>query len=167
MWTGVWGGHTVSHARPELTSRWTTSAGLHAMASHKICRHYTRNDSVWGLEIYSHSFWTLALDGIRDQLHTGRFSPRGKSPRYVIEQEAGWAPERIWTLWRRRKSLANTISWISIPPPYIPWPSSCLTTLFRLQHTPRKTILVLLSTKDSLWLLKVFIWVSTVLHLQK
>ena len=42
-------------ATPAQT-RWTTFAGLHTMASRKICRQYTRNDGVWGLEIYCHSF---------------------------------------------------------------------------------------------------------------
>jgi hypothetical protein len=34
----------------------------------------------------------------------GRFTP-GKEPPVPIGQEAGWAPEMVWTLWSRDKSL--------------------------------------------------------------
>jgi hypothetical protein len=31
----------------------------------------------------------------------------GKEPTVPIEYEAGWAPEPLWTLWSREKSLAT------------------------------------------------------------
>jgi hypothetical protein len=36
------------------------------------------------------------------QLHAPVSLPPWKEP---IEEEAGWAPEPVWTLWRRGKSL--------------------------------------------------------------
>jgi hypothetical protein len=38
---------------------------------------------------------------------SGLFACRGKSPRYPFGYGAGWAPEPVWTLWRREKSLAG------------------------------------------------------------
>jgi hypothetical protein len=38
--------------------------------------------------------------------------PRGKEPPVHIEQEAGWAPEPVWTLWRREQSC---IAWNRTP----------------------------------------------------
>jgi hypothetical protein len=64
------------------------------LASHKICRHCTRNDGVWGLEIYCHSFWASALDGTSGQLHTSPALPRGKSPRYPLNRRLGGPQSR-------------------------------------------------------------------------
>jgi hypothetical protein len=42
-----------------------------------------------------------------DQLHAMSLNPRKESLRYLwVEQEAGWAPELVWTLWRRDKYFA-------------------------------------------------------------
>jgi hypothetical protein len=38
--------------------------------------------------------------------HTGPFIPPGNETPAHIGQEAGWAPEPVWKLWKREKSLA-------------------------------------------------------------
>jgi hypothetical protein len=46
----------------------------------------------------SYSFLTSALDGGQwSALHPGRTLPPGKEPSVPIVQEAGWAPEPVWT----------------------------------------------------------------------
>jgi hypothetical protein len=53
----------------------------------------------------SYSFTTSALDGGECQHHApAALYPRGK-PRYPIVQEAGWAPEPVWTQRLEEKSL--------------------------------------------------------------
>jgi hypothetical protein len=37
---------------------------------------------------------------------SGQFHARAALPPVPIGQDAGWAPEPVWTLWRREKSLA-------------------------------------------------------------
>jgi hypothetical protein len=44
---------------------------------------------------------------VRGQLHaSAALSPKKKLPETIV-YEAEWAPEPIWTLWRRQKSLAS------------------------------------------------------------
>ena len=168
MWTGVWGGYTVSHAGPELTSRWTTCTRLHTMTSHKARKvvpvHAMK--ACGGLEVHCHSFSTSALDGISGQLHTSTALPAGKDSTVPIEQEAGWAPRADLDAFEKRKIFALANSWITIPPPSRLWPSCCLTRLSRLQHILAKTIFVLLSRKVSLWFPTVCMWILTVLDSQ-
>jgi hypothetical protein len=38
------------------------------------------------------------------QLHTPTALPQGKEPPVSIGYEAVWAPELVWTLWKREKS---------------------------------------------------------------
>jgi hypothetical protein len=40
------------------------------------------------------------------QHHAPPALPLGKSPPLPIGYEAGWAPESVWKLWSREKSLA-------------------------------------------------------------
>jgi hypothetical protein len=55
----------------------------------------------------SYSFLTSALDGGEwSALRPGRALPRGKGPLVPIGQEAGWAPEPIWTQRIEEKSFA-------------------------------------------------------------
>jgi hypothetical protein len=47
----------------------------------------------------SYSLSTSALDGVSGQRHApAALYPRGKNPPVPIVQEAGWAPEPVWTL---------------------------------------------------------------------
>jgi hypothetical protein len=42
------------------------------------------------------------------ELHAQAVLPLEKEPPLPIVEEAGWAPEPAWTLWRKEKSLAPT-----------------------------------------------------------
>jgi hypothetical protein len=55
----------------------------------------------------SYSFTTPALDGVSGQHHAPTaLYPRGKAPPVPIVQEAGWAPEPVWTKRIEEKSCA-------------------------------------------------------------
>jgi hypothetical protein len=43
---------------------------------------------------------------VSGHLHSLVALPPGKGPSVPTVQEAGWAPEPVWKLWRREKSLA-------------------------------------------------------------
>jgi hypothetical protein len=59
----------------------------------------TRHGGTWGERRYSsYSFTTSALDGGEwTTSRPGRALPPGKGPPVPIGQEAGWAPEPVWT----------------------------------------------------------------------
>jgi hypothetical protein len=61
-----------------------------------------------GEEVYSsYSFTTSALDGGEWSASLpGRALPPGKGPPVPIGQEAGWAPEPVWTQGIEEKSFA-------------------------------------------------------------
>jgi hypothetical protein len=56
----------------------------------------------------SYSFTTSALDGgERSASHPGRDLPPGKQPPVSTVQEAGWAPEPVWTQRLEEESFAS------------------------------------------------------------
>jgi hypothetical protein len=55
----------------------------------------------------SYSYTTSALDEVSGQHHAQAvLYPRGKDPPVPIVQEAGWAPEPVWTQRLEEKSFA-------------------------------------------------------------
>jgi hypothetical protein len=68
----------------------------------------TRHGGAWGERKYSsYSFLTSALDrGEWSESRPGRALPLGKGPPVPIVQEAGWAPEPVWTQRLEEKSSA-------------------------------------------------------------
>jgi hypothetical protein len=63
----------------------------------------------------SYSFTTSALDGgERSASRTGRTLPLGKGRPVPIVQEAGWAPELVWTQRLEERSLASDGDWTLI-----------------------------------------------------
>jgi hypothetical protein len=69
----------------------------------------TRHAGAWGERRYSsYSFLTSALDGgERSKSRSGRALLPGKGPPVPIVQEAGWAPEPVWTQRLEEKSSAS------------------------------------------------------------
>jgi hypothetical protein len=63
----------------------------------------------WGDRRYSsYSYLTSALDGGEwSASRSGRALPPGKVPPVLIGQEAGWAPEPVWTQRLEEKSSAS------------------------------------------------------------
>jgi hypothetical protein len=60
-----------------------------------------------GEDYSSYSFSTSALDGVSGQRHApAALLPPGKGPTVPIVQEAGWAPEPVWTQRLEEKSFA-------------------------------------------------------------
>jgi hypothetical protein len=58
-------------------------------------------------EYSSYSLTTSALDeGVWSASRSGRALPPGKGPPVPIVQEAGWAPEPVWTQRLQEKSFA-------------------------------------------------------------
>jgi hypothetical protein len=70
----------------------------------------------WGKRMYSsYSFTTSVLDGGEWlESRPGFALPPGKGPPVPIVQEAGWAPEPVWTQSLEEKSLASAGDWTSI-----------------------------------------------------
>jgi hypothetical protein len=55
----------------------------------------------------SYSFTTSALDGVSGQRHApAALLPPSKGPPVLIVQEAGWAPEPVWTQRIEERSFA-------------------------------------------------------------
>jgi hypothetical protein len=82
----------------------------------------TRHGGAWGERRYSsYSFTTSALGrGKWSASHPGRAFTSGKGPPVPIGQEAGWAPEPVWTQRIEEKSFVpagdrTSIAWSSSP----------------------------------------------------
>jgi hypothetical protein len=68
----------------------------------------TRHKGAWRERMYSsYSFSTSALDGGEWSSRHGRALAPGKGPLVPIVQEAGWAPEPVWTQRIEEKSFAS------------------------------------------------------------
>jgi hypothetical protein len=69
----------------------------------------TRHEGPWGERRYSsYSFSTSALDGGEwSASRPGRALLSAKGPPVAILQEAGWAPEPVWTQRLEEKSSAS------------------------------------------------------------
>jgi hypothetical protein len=66
-----------------------------------------RHGGAWGGEEYSsYSLLTSALDGVSGQRHAPAALCPGKRPPVPIGQEAGWAPEPVWTQRSEENSFA-------------------------------------------------------------
>jgi hypothetical protein len=88
---------------------------VHCNPSHRIkiqlilmpCCSTTRHEGAWGERIYSsYSFPTSALDGVEwSSSRPGRASAQEIGPPVPIVQEAGWAPEPVWTQRIEEKSF--------------------------------------------------------------
>jgi hypothetical protein len=60
--------------------------------------HNTYMEAQGGIVYSSNSFMTSALDGDQWSVSLpGRALPQGKEPPVPIGNEAGWAPEPVWT----------------------------------------------------------------------
>jgi hypothetical protein len=92
--------------------------------------HYTPQRA-WGGRMYSsYSFLTSALDGDEWSASCpGRALGPGKGPQVPIVQEAGWAPEPVWTLRLEKKSFAPAGDRTSIARSSSPWSDTILTEL--------------------------------------
>jgi hypothetical protein len=83
---------------------------------------FTRHGGAWGEWIYDfYSFMTSAQDGREwSASRPGRVLLPGEGPPVPIVQEAGWAPEPVWTQRLEEKSFApagvrTPIAWSSSP----------------------------------------------------
>jgi hypothetical protein len=87
----------------EKAQKRLTSASLNMLSSPA-----TSHGDAWGERRCSpYSFMTSALDGGEwSASRPGRALPPGKGPPVPIVQEAGWAPEPVWTQRIEEKSFA-------------------------------------------------------------
>jgi hypothetical protein len=64
-------------------------------------------EGLGGRRYSSYSFMTSAINGVSGQRHApAALLPPGKGPPVAIVQEAGWAPEPVWTQRIEEKSFA-------------------------------------------------------------
>jgi hypothetical protein len=101
---------------------------LHPVISQLSTKYPTRHKAMGRGEVYFHSFLTSGLE-VSGRLHTSDTSiPRKEAPAPTA-QGGGWAPELLWTLWRR--SISPVLAWNRTTSP---WSSSPYpTTLSRLK----------------------------------
>ena len=87
------------------------------------------------MEVQLHSTLTSTTDGMSGQLYVPTALPPGKESVVPTEQKAGWAPEPVFTFWRRYKYVASGGNRTTIPRTSSQQPShypSC----YRCQDTP-------------------------------
>jgi hypothetical protein len=90
----------------------------------------------------SNSFMTSALDGVSGQPHAWAvLYPWGKDPPVPIAQEAGHAPEPVWTQ-RLEEKFFSPITQLSSP-----WSGTILTELPRPFMSASIVFIILLETK--------------------
>jgi hypothetical protein len=66
--------------------------------------------------------------GVSGQLHTLTTLAPGKQPALAIAWKAGWAPETLWTLQRREKSIFHLLpQWNQIL-------NSCKQSLYQMSY---------------------------------
>jgi hypothetical protein len=94
----------------------------------------TRHGGARGESRYSsYSFTTSALDGGEwSASRPGRALPPGKGPPVPIAQEAGWAPEPVWTQRLEEKSFAPAGDRTPIARSSSPYSDTILPELTRL-----------------------------------
>jgi hypothetical protein len=94
----------------------------------------TRHGSAWGERSYSsYSFTTSALDGGEwSASRPGRALAPGKGPPVPIGQEAGFAPEPVWTQILKKNSFASAGDQTSIIRSSSQQPDTILTEIPRL-----------------------------------
>jgi hypothetical protein len=81
---------------------------LHQLDKTKVNQsRYTPWKRLGGEENSSFSFLTSALDGVSGQRHAEAALYPGKGPPVRIVQEAGWAPEQVWTQRLQEKFFAS------------------------------------------------------------
>jgi hypothetical protein len=85
----------------------------------------------------SYSFTTSALGGGEwSASRLGRPLAPGKGSPVLIVQEAGWAPDPVWTQRLEETSLASAGDRTSIAPSSNPYPDTILTELARFFFSP-------------------------------
>jgi hypothetical protein len=94
----------------------------------------TRHEGAWGKRRYSsYSYSTSALDGGEwSASRPGRALAPGKGPPVPTVQEAGWAPEPVWTQRLEEKSFAPAGDRTPIARSSSPYPDTILPELTRL-----------------------------------
>ena len=113
---------------------------------------------------YAQSLLTSTLDGSEcSNVRSGRFN-RGERTRGIHWTGTGLAPEKLWTLYRRQKSLAPTENRITIPRLTSPQPSHythwAIPGSLDCYFPERNSWVMTLSTKYSCnhWLMSVMNW---------
>jgi hypothetical protein len=92
--------------------------------------HYTPRRRLGNRSYSSYSFTTSALDGGEwSASRPGRALPSGKGPPVSIVQEAGWAPEPVWTQRLEAKSFRLCRGSNLDGPSSSPYPDAILTEL--------------------------------------
>jgi hypothetical protein len=72
-----------------------------------------------GLEVWLRQSWPLHLMEVSGQLDVPAALLPGKESLVPIVLEAGWAPELVWTLWRKEKWLYPTGNWTTAIQPVV------------------------------------------------